>query len=421
MLAGLTLIVQLIAVVDVPVTFALGELSPSIFVGASNYTQKINAGEATLFDMWVTPDWADWFNLTVGSSTILEVRREEHLYAGPLPEGIKVVYPSRIYVLDPFYAQHFPLTVEVSPDIIFSTINLTIIASGIYRHGEKYYNDMIWGWVDIQLYVEPWNTSLGVASTVFWEGFDRLRLDNWTLLEDGGSVDIPDNPAVNQFRLTYLRFIDFGYRTSVAAEKLIPRMNGSFILEFSMMAETIQRFPLKFRLLDSTLGDVISVEFSEGNILVNNATYGQYDVRRWYIFRFEAYADISAVKVYVDDEYLDILLWRGSPDMIRVETSDSGIGRGGIDDIFIQKIWGTPILTSTTTVTETKTATKLATIKISVTSTKTSTTTLSTTITNTSTATSIEEVTDPSIYAWAIIASVMVAILGAVLIWKKRS
>ncbi len=361
--AGFVLIVHLLAVVDVSNhAFAMGS-APCCSLGTwvTPSVQKVNAGGSATYYGEVSAEWRDFFNATVGSATTREQELTQNLMVGPLPEGVEAIYPKTIYYDNPNGYHSFPIEIKVSPDIKYSIINLTIFVEGKYLDETKYAADDFW------LYVAPRNTSIGVASTVLHEGFDRERIEGWDLMTDGGTVGLSVVSYVNRVPTHYLKLNDRTSLNSVAANRSIPLLKGSFIVEFALRSWKIYRFQLKFELQDSDLGEVLSAELTDGTIRVQNVSYGPYESNRWYWFRFEVDSDNRMLKWFLDDAFMDALPWRGSPDKVKVSTSDSGIGVGDVDDIFIQEIMapdGTFTATTTVTVTKTSTISEPTTIRL---------------------------------------------------------
>jgi hypothetical protein len=320
---------------------ALGPPPIHVGVWVNTFTQKVNAGGCVTYDVGLRADWRDFFNVTVGSTTTREQRTAQNLMVGPLPEGVEAIYPKSIYYINPSEYHSFSIEIRVSPDIEYSLINLTVLVKGQYRNETKYALDDFW------LHVAPSNTTIGFVSTVLHDGFDREHVGGWDLMTDGGSVGLSVVSYVNRIPTHYLKLNDWWGSKSVSAERTIPRLNDSFIAEFLLRSGKINRFQFKFELKDSVTSEFISAELKNGDILVQNISYGPYEANRWYSFRFEADSDTPLMKWFLDDIFMDILQWRGSPDKIIVSTSDSGIGVGDVDEIFIQK----KILISDTTIT----------------------------------------------------------------------
>lgn len=401
---------------------ALGNPSPVIHMDVSSLTQKIEAGSSTEFTIFkLRAEWEgdEWFNMTVGSRITREQRINQSLYVGPLPEGIEVIFPEKVLITtDMDWLTSIPVIIKTSPKLNESTIYLTILLSGTYRGGhyaEEYQNKTFYTTADIKLYITSPNTPLGEASTIFWEGFDRLNKHTkpkWIILEFRGSVSSTDYSRVLDYeQFSPLRLIDFS-TSSIGAEKTIPRLNNSFILEFYLKYSSVG---IKFELLDSTLSKGISVELSNNFIQVQNISYSEYKSSEWHKFRFEVNAESGRLWWYLDDKYMDTLLFEGSPNKISIVTTpDRDTGTAYVDDIHIQKIIEIP--DTTITITNTKTITS----KTTLTSTSIKSTTTILNITETKTETSTETITDPSIYTWAAGATIIAIVFPIILTLKRR-
>lgn len=426
-----------------------GAPPPSLFILSYPSTQKVNAGSAATYSIWVMAEWKDKFNLTVGlpiaegpikgPGQIISSLPEK--IVDPLPEGVEVDYPKQLSFDTPGYSESFLISVKVSPSMERSTLTLRMVISGTLKRSD-YSNQSTYSAADLRLYVEPKNTSLGSASTVFYEGFDRdyqmfesrdsRGSNGWTITSQGGTAIINNLAgATSNFTTPSLEltktFIDYG----VGVEHTLPRLNTSFILETAMQAAD-KRVNFTFSLIDSIQNATINAGLSEGNVTVQGQQFAGYTTRQWYKFRLEANATSHTFKWYLDNRYQGALPFTGNPDRIKVEISGSGVGTGYIDDIFLQKITG-PATAATATFITTKTATVETTIIATTTTTQintvtavatrlsTITSTSTTTLSITATSTTTERVSDPLNYAWAVSATFAAVVLVAVLLLQRRT
>ncbi len=331
----------LLLIVNMASVFALGPPGPTFFINVSQFTQKVNAGEYATYNVDLTA-WTGQFNVTVG---LAERRRADWQQLSPLPAGVEVVYPKQIYIKTGSENYRFPVVVKIAPDLKESTVDVEILVVGRYGGGP------IGILANIRLYVVPRVTSLGTASTVFYEGFDKWneRGGNWIVNSKGGSVgmydpndpgiDYPGTPSLGwsmyhpyaSLKMTK-NFLDY----SVGAEHPIPRLNGSFILEFAMRPDE-KRMNFTFDLTDTLQNTGIYAEMLDGNLAVQGQSYGTYSTTQWYKFRFENNATSPTIQWYLNGKYMDSLPFTGAPDTIKTAISGSGVGTGYVDDIFLQK------------------------------------------------------------------------------------
>ena len=428
------LLLLIVAGSSVDSAFGLGEQPPSIYIVFDPYTQKVNAGDTAVYNARVMAGWVnDWFNVTIGSGY---AGSAENPSVKPLPEGVEGNYSRRVFIGETFVT--FPISVKVSPSTGSSTIDLVILVSGLSKTGEKYYNQMFYGSNTVRLYVEPRETPLGTASTVFYEGFDREYQEfkekdvggpnGWTLSKTG-TVNIADNLGSGYFRISSLRMSKTSSAEPVWIEHSFPKINGSFILDFALLPNgNGENYQMDFtmNLIDSTHNKSITAGISHGGIWVQQPRpYGvDFSIIHWYKFRIEANATDHIFRWYLDNRYMDTLPFTGQPDKIRIAiTSQDQRDVGYVDDIFLQKITEPPTTTSTTTgfaSPKTITIEQAVTITTTQTSILTSITTLPATSTSTITTRLGEQVTDSSTYAWAVSATVATIVLAAILLLQRR-
>lgn len=417
---SVSILIVIILLVPIEI-FAVGTPSPNFYLDVTPRTQKVNAGGSTIYGLGIYAEWTGWFNLTVGSTTTTE----QDLLVDPLPKGVEANFTEALFIDDQWKSYSIPLEIIVSPDIEHPMINLTVVVSGLYNRSGEFYNRTFINTRDILLYVVPKETSLGEASTVFFEGFDESSA-GWNMIADGGTVGLSDRTYINKVPTKHLILNDWSFSKSVTAERTIPLLNNSFILEFEFKSRKSYLFQLKFELQNSTQGGVLSAELTDGNILVQNISYGQFETFHWYNFRFEVDSDRQMFKWFLDDKYMDTLPWRGSPNKIWISTSDSEIGVGLIDDIFIQEILEIPDTTITITETKTSTTTTTITSTTNIINTLTVPFIISTTTTVTSwgepkiVAASEENTVEPIAYLWVIVPAIIITLLSVIVIFRKR-
>ncbi len=420
--------------------FALGPPGPpTVDTGADPFTQKVNAGDTAVYTLWISPDWFnDWFNVSIGSRFN---GTEQNSFVEPLPKGVEVNYSRRVFV-GANGISYFPVSVKVPPDTGRSTIDLAILTSGRSKIPGQYYNQTFSGGTIIRLYVEPKNTSLGAAYTVFYEGFDReftlfkerdTSTPNGWSISKTGTIDITNHTGMILFRTAALQMDKTASSSAepVWIEHIFPKINSSFILDFALQTgmtgtgQSTTNNSFTMYLIDSLQNtNITTAGLSNGHIAVQSRDYGAYSTNHWYRFKLEADAVNHTFRWYLDDKYMDTLPFTGQPDKIRIAITGNQPSTSYVDDIFLQKIIGYSANTSansSTSVAGTNTVTtKILTTTVTDHSLLTFTTTLSTTVTSTTTTISTERVADSSTIAWAIGATIVAAVLALVAVRRRR-